>query len=108
MSDFFFQAEDGIRDPLWSRGLGDVYFRQETAAKVSLRGLVGSEMCIKVRSQTARCRGGFDILIELLRSCRVRPHACRGGLYICSYTHLTLATKCSRYAAVFTLSFKQI
>ena len=25
---FFFQAEDGIRDPLWSRGLGDVYKRQ--------------------------------------------------------------------------------
>ena len=24
----FFQAEDGIRDPLWSRGLGDVYKRQ--------------------------------------------------------------------------------
>ena len=23
------QAEDGIRDPLWSRGLGDVYKRQE-------------------------------------------------------------------------------
>ncbi len=23
--DFFFQAEDGIREPLWSRGLGDVY-----------------------------------------------------------------------------------
>ena len=22
------QAEDGIRDPLWSRGLGDVYKRQ--------------------------------------------------------------------------------
>ncbi len=26
--DFFFQAEDGKRDPLWSRGLGDVYKRQ--------------------------------------------------------------------------------
>ena len=26
--DVFFQAEDGIRDPLWSRGLGDVYKRQ--------------------------------------------------------------------------------
>ena len=26
---FFFQAEDGIRDPLWSRGLGDVYKRQD-------------------------------------------------------------------------------
>ena len=25
----FFQAEDGIRDPLWSRGLGDVYKRQD-------------------------------------------------------------------------------
>ncbi|VTU72688.1 hypothetical protein AMBR_EADFOONE_02821 [Lacticaseibacillus rhamnosus] len=25
---FFFQAEDGIRVPLWSRGLGDVYKRQ--------------------------------------------------------------------------------
>ena len=25
---FFFQAEDGIRGPLWSRGLGDVYKRQ--------------------------------------------------------------------------------
>ena len=28
MGHFFFQAEDGIRDPLWSRGLGDVYKRQ--------------------------------------------------------------------------------
>ena len=27
-ANFFFQAEDGIRDPLWSRGLGDVYKRQ--------------------------------------------------------------------------------
>ena len=25
---YSFQAEDGIRDPLWSRGLGDVYKRQ--------------------------------------------------------------------------------
>ena len=25
---FFFQAEDGIRDPEMSRGLGDVYKRQ--------------------------------------------------------------------------------
>ncbi len=25
---FFFQAEDGIRGPLWSRGLGDVYKKQ--------------------------------------------------------------------------------
>ena len=29
LSALIFQAEDGIRDPLWSRGLGDVYKRQE-------------------------------------------------------------------------------
>ena len=28
VSDFFFQAEDGIRDLVRSRGLGDVYKRQ--------------------------------------------------------------------------------
>ena len=33
---FFFQAEDGIRDLVRSRGLGDVYKRQ-----VQLRGAVG-------------------------------------------------------------------
>ncbi len=26
-----FKAEDGIRDPVWSRGLGDVYERQDFA-----------------------------------------------------------------------------
>ena len=31
---FFFQAEDGIRDPLWSRGLGDVYKRQTESQPV--------------------------------------------------------------------------
>ncbi|VTU62582.1 hypothetical protein AMBR_BLFENHAL_02884 [Lacticaseibacillus rhamnosus] len=30
---FFFQAEDGIRDLVRSRGLGDVYKRQESACK---------------------------------------------------------------------------
>ena len=34
MGDFFFQAEDGIRDVERSRGLGDVYKRQGiTSAK---------------------------------------------------------------------------
>ena len=31
---FFFQAEDGIRDLVRSRGLGDVYKRQELIIKV--------------------------------------------------------------------------
>ena len=33
---FFFQAEDGIRDSVASRGLGDVYKRQEDRASVIL------------------------------------------------------------------------
>ena len=36
---FFFQAEDGIRDLVRSRGLGDVYKRQEVL-RVQLRELV--------------------------------------------------------------------
>ncbi len=32
---FFFQAEDGIRDVLGSRGLGDVYKRQFLTTGVS-------------------------------------------------------------------------
>ena len=33
----FFQAEDGIRDLVRSRGLGDVYKRQALAARALLR-----------------------------------------------------------------------
>ena len=35
MSFFFFQAEDGIRDLVRSRGLGDVYKRQDIDCFVS-------------------------------------------------------------------------
>ncbi len=42
---FFFQAEDGIRDPLWSRGLGDVYKRQVLhPSDDAIRG-TGGESC---------------------------------------------------------------
>ena len=34
---FFFQAEDGIRDLVRSRGLGDVYKRQASSACVTAR-----------------------------------------------------------------------
>ena len=42
---FFFQAEDGIRDLVRSRGLGDVYKRQIVHRGISFRLLVivGSE-----------------------------------------------------------------
>ena len=35
---FFFQAEDGIRDLVRSRGLGDVYKRQEWCGSCRWRG----------------------------------------------------------------------
>ena len=36
---FFFQAEDGIRDLVRSRGLGDVYKRQEHMSHVDIQFL---------------------------------------------------------------------
>ena len=40
MSVFFFQAEDGIRDLVRSRGLGDLYKRQEERIITSTQGPV--------------------------------------------------------------------
>ncbi|WP_234410211.1 hypothetical protein, partial [Campylobacter concisus] len=39
---FFFQVDDGIRVPLWSRGLGDVYKTQNLSyqmANINLKSL---------------------------------------------------------------------
>ena len=47
---FFFQAEDGIRDLVRSRGLGDVYKRQGLLGRVLRRGGV-----------VERASGGLDL-----------------------------------------------
>ena len=47
---FFFQAEDGIRDLVRSRGLGDVYKRQENAPskeKVAHQALTISKLIVE-------------------------------------------------------------
>ena len=69
---FFFQAEDGIRDLVRSRGLGDVYKRQELGrAEVRLVGLYQGE-------------GGGPV---------VRAHGAElPHIAPVSYTHLTLPT----------------
>ena len=69
---FFFQAEDGIRDLVRSRGLGDVYKRQVERSRQHLDPLLA-----KRRPGTAEA----DDTIDLLRT--LRP---------VSYTHLTLPT----------------
>ena len=69
---FFFQAEDGIRDLVRSRGLGDVYKRQ---------GLAGDPLVEDHRRR--RPRGGAAI---------ARPEPPRVHREAVSYTHLTLPT----------------
>ena len=69
---FFFQAEDGIRDLVRSRGLGDVYKRQayEGAHRYGAR---------------ARLHGGERAGIR-------NPAAAPQAQSTVSYTHLTLPT----------------
>ena len=59
---FFFQAEDGIRDLVRSRGLGDVYKRQEQAN-------AGNEFCkIAIESFTYHIRkyiGAYSAILGL-------------------------------------------
>ena len=69
---FFFQAEDGIRDLVRSRGLGDVYKRQPVD-----RELMG------VFEGSAELVHDLQGLIQ-----RQFPHAADAV----SYTHLTLPT----------------
>ena len=69
---FFFQAEDGIRDLVRSRGLGDVYKRQ------------GHYLCAGLFIQVA----GRFISENQQRVVNQRPGKCDAV----SYTHLTLPT----------------
>mgnify|MGYP003380700653 CR=1 FL=1 len=71
---FFFQAEDGIRDLVRSRGLGDVYKRQ------------GDQITTVSAGQVGRTGLGHAIVKgvdDLVAGSRIIP---------VSYTHLTLPT----------------
>ena len=69
---FFFQAEDGIRDLVRSRGLGDVYKRQ------SLR---------RIAMQDGNCFAAWKLLCSTEMALQYR-----NGFAAVSYTHLTLPT----------------
>ena len=69
---FFFQAEDGIRDLVRSRGLGDVYKRQQQPGYDGSTGAAGRAGRAQARVQRARRGPGRSQAV--------------------SYTHLTLPT----------------
>ena len=71
---FFFQAEDGIRDLVRSRGLGDVYKRQAILPPLLLQPLVENAVCHGVEPSPL----GADVRISTQR---------RGSIAV-SYTHL--------------------
>ena len=60
---FFFQAEDGIRDLVRSRGLGDVYKRQPENPNSFLESAPGADhLCYKVTVEVA----GIQHTVETL------------------------------------------
>ena len=69
---FFFQAEDGIRDLVRSRGLGDVYKRQVVA--------------------TGTARGAVASFQRKPPPCTMKLVTLRCSTVSVSYTHLTLPT----------------
>ena len=83
LSFFFLQAEDGIRDLVRSRGLGDVYKRQaEGRAPAGFPVLVADRQAVRLLVVAAQVhRGGVG---------RPEPDADLTGAV--SYTHMTLPT----------------
>ena len=57
---FFFQAEDGIRDLVRSRGLGDVYKRQSDKLDVDLRGRIRA---LEIENQLRQIFDGVDVVV---------------------------------------------
>ena len=86
---FFFQAEDGIRDPLWSRGLGDVYKRQ-------MLRLQNERMTSSYLSSNREYYEYYGLTPDKLEHAKsdaliMHPGPMNRGIAV-SYTHLTLPT----------------
>ena len=62
---FFFQAEDGIRDLVRSRGLGDVYKRQ-IQGKADSIGAAIEDSTVKVTGIAFRRTGDETLLLSLI------------------------------------------
>ena len=92
---FFFQAEDGIRDLVRSRGLGDVYKRQSQEFMAAIGEPVLELERWQLRNSTALHALSSHILAEVTRTSGTTPpekRAVIAHLGAVSYTHLTLPT----------------
>ena len=79
---FFFQAEDGIRDLVRSRGLGDVYKRQGLKALHALGAFAAQPADFDSNAALAVTQSDTRLLSLLIAR----------NLVPVSYTHLTLPT----------------
>ena len=82
---FFFQAEDGIRDLVRSRGLGDVYKRQRVHRQLQASASTSSQ------ENAGQGLGGPESMSEDAIGVKYLTLG-RTGLQAVSYTHLTLPT----------------
>ena len=90
---FFFQEEDGIRDLVRSRGLGDVYKRQAAGRLAELTGkpvAVAADVGGEDSRQKAEALEPGDVL--LLENTRYEAGETDNDPEPVSYTHLTLPT----------------
>ena len=90
---FFFQAEDGIRDLVRSRGLGDVYKRQLLMIYRLVKALNYKPILI---SENFLSPGELVVVAESSELLAVltfdNDESCSQGDVAVSYTHLTLPT----------------
>ena len=80
----FFQAEDGIRDLVRSRGLGDVYKRQpgrEAICQIALHGSISSMSEIKTHWAEVDAQGRLCLLYTS-DACGERSSGDSGGRLI--------------------------
>ena len=107
---FFIQAEDGIRALVRSRGLGDVYKRQDPGAVGLQRLLQRHHVLVRQHPVREECRQASGHDVQALREEGAKtpdpgePEGAREGLQLrraeegrkgreaVSYTHLTLPT----------------
>ena len=85
---FFFQAEDGIRDLVRSRGLGDVYKRQTLYSLTLLLSEMVLDICITNFTSVITAPGG----IKSFTPKEIIPLLIWTPAVAVSYTHLTLPT----------------